>query len=315
MKKLLSFVLALIVIGAAAAGVYAWRQTQGIDPAILEAKYMTPADRFVEVAGMRLRVREEGPQDAPVLILLHGFSYSLESWDAWAAALSDRYRVIRYDLRGHGLTGPDPQKRYSPAARAAFVGDVMDALGIDSAYVGGNSLGGLAAWKFAAAHPERVKALILVSPAAYPTNGVGDKSVEPPRAMAAYLRTATPAGVRASAGVVFADDAKISEARLVILRDMLRRRGNGEAMIESIRQFALQDPAAELSKIDAPALILWGSEDAVIPVEQGRRLEGAIRNARLVIYDGVGHAPQEEAPEISARDAGDFLDALVAGMN
>lgn len=315
MKKLLSFVLALIVIGAAAAGVYAWRQTQGIDPAILEAKYMTPADRFVEVAGMRLRVREEGPQDAPVLILLHGFSYSLESWDAWAAALSDRYRVIRYDLRGHGLTGPDPQKRYSPAARAAFVGDVMDALGIESAYVGGNSLGGLAAWKFAAAHPERVKALILVSPAAYPTNGVGDKSVEPPRAMAAYLRTATPAGVRASAGVVFADDAKISEARLVILRDMLRRRGNGEAMIESIRQFALQDPAAELSKIDAPALILWGSEDAVIPVEQGRRLEGAIRNARLVIYDGVGHAPQEEAPEISARDAGDFLDALVAGMN
>lgn len=315
MLNLLRIILVIAVVGGVVVGFYIWRQTQGVSPATLEAKYMTPADRFVEISGARVRVREEGPKDAPPLVLLHGFSYSLETWDAWAKALSGRYRVIRYDLLGHGLTGPDAKKRYSPAARAAFIGDVLDALGLDSAYIGGNSLGGLAAWKFAAAHPERVRGLVLVSPAAYPTNGVGDNPVEPPKAMAVYLRTAPPAGVRASAGIVFADDSKVSAARLVVLRDMMRRRGNGEAMIESIRQFVLPDPTEDLAKITAPTLILWGSEDAVISVEQAAKLESAIKNARLIIYDGVGHASQEEAPDISARDAGVFLDALVAGTN
>ncbi|NJM35968.1 MAG: alpha/beta hydrolase [Rhodomicrobium sp.] len=269
MKKFLGFVLLLVLIVAGAAGVYIWRQAQGVDPAILEAKYVTPADRFLDIAGVRVRVREEGPEGAPPLVLVHGFIVSLESWDGWAKALSEDYRVIRYDLRGHGLTGPDPQKRYAPVERAEFVGDVMDALGVESAYIAGNSLGGLAAWRFAAMHPERVRGLVLVSPGAYSVNGVSDAPVEAPQAMKAFLLTAPEAGIRASLGRIYGDDAKVTESRVVLMRDMMRRRGNGQAFVESIEEFTLPDPAVDLAKITAPTLILWGDGDIIIPPADG----------------------------------------------
>jgi pimeloyl-ACP methyl ester carboxylesterase len=310
MKKLIGLLLALALLAVIGVGAFVWSEMQGVSPAELEAKYMTPADRFVDVAGARVRVREEGSPNAPPLILIHGFIYSLESWDGWATALASDYRVIRFDLAGHGLTGPDPQKRYSPAERAEFIGAVMDALKIDSAYLAGNSLGGLAAWKFAAAHPERAKGLILVSPGAYAANGVSDTPVAPPKAMEVFLRTAPEASVRTSAQIVFADDSKITEARLQVLRDMMRRRGNGQAFVDSINEFVLPDPTAELSRITAPTLILWGAEDMLIPVEQGARLEEAIANARLIVYDGVGHVAQEEDPQTTASDVAEFLDAV-----
>lgn len=315
MKKLFGIVSLLVVIGFAGAGLYVWNEMQGVAPGVLEAKYVSPTDRFVDVGGARVRVREEGSPDAPPLILLHGFIYSLETWDGWATPLAHDYRVIRFDLAGHGLTGPDPEQRYSPAERAEFIGDVMDSIGIDSAYIAGNSLGGLAAWKFAAAHPERVKGLILISPGAYPANGVSDTPVEPPEAMKVFLRTAPAASVKASAQIVFADDSKIKESRLVTLRDMMRRRGNGEAFVQSINEFVLPDPGAELARITAPTLILWGAEDALIPVEQGRRLESAIPNARLIIYDGVGHVAQEEEAAATAEDAAEFLSAVSGESN
>ena len=310
LKKLFLAVTVLVLLVAGGFGGMVWRAAQGEPAAALEARYMTPADRFVEIAGARVRVREEGDPDAPVILMIHGFSYSLETWDAWAAALKDDYRLIRYDLLGHGLTGPDPQQRYAPAERAAFVGDVMDALQLPSAIIAGNSLGGLAAWRFAAVNPDRVDALILVSPGVYPYNSVTDTPAEIPAAMKGYLLTAPEAGVRASAEIVFHDASKVTGKRLAVLRDMMRRTGNGAAMVASLEEFTLPDPTPMLARITAPTLVLWGEEDVIIPVEQGRRLESDIPGARLITYPGVGHAAQEEAPAITVRDAAAFLSSL-----
>ena len=254
--------------------------------------------------------REEGPKDAPALILMHGFVYSLETWDAWAKTLSADWRVIRFDLAGHGLSGPDPQQRYAPEERAAFVGAVMDAIGIERAVIGGNSLGGLAAWRFAALQPDRVRALILVSPGAFPYNGVADVPASPPPPMKFFLSTAPEAGVRVALAGIYGDDAKVTDAQVARMRDMMRQPGNGEAYIQSIEEFTLPDPSAALASISAPTLILWGAEDAVIPAEQGRRLAAAIPDARLVEYPGVGHAAQEEAPEATLADVKAFLATL-----
>ncbi|HXI87358.1 MAG TPA: alpha/beta fold hydrolase, partial [Parvularculaceae bacterium] len=161
--------IGLAIAAGLAVVLFLWLRRKGIDPRILERRY-ADGDRFLSIAGARVRVREEGPPDAPVLFLLHGFTHSLESWDGWSRTLAKRNRVIRYDLLGHGLTGPDLKKRYAPVARAAFLGEVMDALGVDAASVAGNSLGGLAAWRFAADNPARVKSLILISPGAYSIN-------------------------------------------------------------------------------------------------------------------------------------------------
>lgn len=309
-KKAFGLLAVLIVVGAIAASVVYFRAAGGLPAQTLENAYVTADDRFVGVAGARVRVREEGPADAPIILLVHGFTHSLETWDAWAAALKSRYRVIRYDLLGHGLTGPDPKARYAPAERAAFISDLMSALDIDNAAIAGNSLGGLAAWKFAVDNPEKVDALILVSPGAFSLNGVSDTPADIPAAMKAYLLTAPEAGVRASAEFIYADDDKITETRLKTMRDMIRREGNGEALIRSLEEFTLPDPTDDLQKVRAPTLIMWGEDDVIIPLEQGKRMTALIPNARMKIYPGVGHAAQEEAPGETVADAIAFLGSL-----
>ncbi|MBI1392987.1 MAG: alpha/beta fold hydrolase [Alphaproteobacteria bacterium] len=307
--------LALVAALAVAGGVVLYRQAATGAPASdLENTYMTPADRFLNVNGARVRIREEGSPDADPILLLHGFTHSLETWDAWAADLARDHRVVRYDLLGHGLTGPDPKRRYAPAERAAFIGDVMDALRIDRAIIAGNSLGGLAAWRFAAMSPERVAALVLISPAAYPYNGVGDVPLPIPAPMEAFLMAAPAAGVKASAELVYGEQS-VSQERLAVWRDMMRREGNGEAMIHSLEEFTLPDPSADLARVVAPTLLIWGAEDAVVPIANGERMAQSMPNATLKVYEGIGHAAQEEAPEMSLRDVRAFLAGREERMN
>ncbi|MBY0423645.1 MAG: alpha/beta fold hydrolase, partial [Parvularculaceae bacterium] len=234
MKTILLTIAALFLIALVGVGAMTFMATRGEDPARLEARYATPADRFIEVDGVRVRVRVEGPETAPPIVLLHGFTFSLESWDAWARELSRTRRVIRYDLAGHGLTGPDPQKRYANEQRAAFHIKVMDALGVARADLAGNSLGGLVAWRVAAAHPERVGKLVLVDAGGYPINGVGDAPVTAPPPVAAFLLTAPKAGVETAMRALWGDPGKIDARRVAEVRDLMRRRGNGRAFVEHI---------------------------------------------------------------------------------
>lgn len=310
MRGFLLILLALIALSGAG-GYYLYsKEAQGIPASVLEDDYLKAGDRFVEIDGARVRVREEGRSDGDVMLLLHGFSHSLETWDDFAAAFTQSHRVVRYDLLGHGLTGPDPRRRYAPAERAAFIGAVMDALEIDSAVIAGNSLGGLMAWKFAARAPERVDALALISPAAFPFEDVGDEPAAVPAVMKAYLRTAPLAGVRASAELIYADDGKITDERVRSMRDMMRREGNGEAMVRSLEEFTLPDPSADLAKVTAPTLLLWGSEDGLVPPSNGERMADAMPSARLRIFEGVGHSAQEEAPEETIAAVRAFLEGL-----
>lgn len=302
-------VLLALVFLALGAG-YLWYKNQaGGEPAsALETRYMTENDRFVDVSGARVRVREEGPVNGDVLILIHGFSFSLESWDGWAERLSEDYRVIRYDLLGHGLTGPDPQERYAPQARAEFLAELMDSLEIEHASLAGSSLGGTIAWRFAAAFPHRVDHLILVDPGVFQFNEVGDEPVEPPAAIQAFLQLAPEAGIRQSLAFTYADPASVSEARVQTIIDMMRREGNGEAFVEHIRQFTMPDPAALLSQITAPTLILWGGRDLMIPASHGPRVAAAIANSQLIIYDDLAHAAHEDDPERTVADVLTFLE-------
>lgn len=305
LKKVLFGLIAFVAAGAA---VFAyWRTLTPPEPVDAAAIYMTSDDRMMQIAGANVRVRIEGPEDAPPIILLHGFIYSLETWDAWAASLKADYRVIRYDLLGHGLSGPDPQERYAPQERAEFIGDVMEALGIERAIIGGNSLGGLAAWRFAATYPDRVEALVLVSPGAYPTNGVEDEPLPPPPQVEAFLRTAADPAVAFTLGNIYADKADVTPERIELVGTMMRQEGNGEAYVKSIKEFTLPDPEPMLAKITAPTLIFWGADDRVIPVDHGERLATAIPNARLVVYPGVGHVAHEEEPEKSVNELRAFL--------
>ncbi|MBC2776565.1 alpha/beta fold hydrolase [Parasphingopyxis marina] len=266
------------------------------------------SEHYVDIDGARIRVREQGPEGAPVLVLLHGFTMSLESWDGWAERLDDRYRIVRYDLLGHGMTGPDPLHRYAPEERVQVLRELLNALGIERASFGGNSFGGLIAWRFAAEYPGRVDRLILVDSGAYSIYGVTDEPVPVPDAMRAYLRSVPQAAFDMSLAQIFADPSRLAPGRAQQMRAMMTRPGNGEAFIGHLEEFVLPEPTQALGRVAAPTLILWGEADAVIPLDHAARIAAAIPDARVITWPGVGHAPQEEIPAETAAAARAFLD-------
>ncbi len=302
MLRILLFILAFAVLAIAALAGLTYVTGRSLPAAELEAAYLNAdTDRFVDVAGARVRVREEGPQNAAeTIVLLHGFTSSLESFDAWAADLSQDYRVVRYDLLGHGLTGPDPSDdpRYAIPERVAFLGEVLDALNIDRAVLAGNSLGGAIAWRYAADHPERVDGLVLISAAAFALGEVGDEPGTLAFHEALAFRYPTPFVASTFAKAVYADVDALPEGRIEVMRDMMRREGNGEAFLAHIDEFTLPDPTADLQRVSDRALVLWGEGDAFMAVaEHGERMVETLSDACLEVVEGAAHVAHEDKPE------------------
>jgi len=277
----------------------------------LEAAY--PGDYRV-VDGVRLRLRDTGPRDAPALILLHGFCASLDTWEPWAKSLSARYRVIRFDLPGFGLTGADPTGDYSDAREIKILSDLMSQLGVARANLVGNSMGGRIVWKFAAQHPERVNRMVLVSP-----DGVGDRAkAEAPQAqepksetpwlMRALEYVAPPRSlVKAGLSAAYARLDALSEATLTRYRDLLLAPGVRQAIVARMGQLSARDPAPILTRIKAPTLLLWGDRDAVIPIGDADAYLRDLPHATLVRLQNLGHVPFEEDPAASLAPLQKFL--------
>ncbi len=275
---------------------------------VLEAKYFSPADEYIEVAGIKLRVRDTGPKTTPAVIMLHGFGSSLETWEPWAEALSAQYRVIRFDLPGFGLTGPDPERNYSDQRAMAILAALMDRLSIQGACLIGNSLGGKLAWNFAVEYPNRVDRLVLISPDGFASPGFEyDKKPGLPWLMKLLPYTLPRPMLRMNLGVAYADKSKLTDAVLTRYQDMMLAPGDRAAMLDRMSQVMLQNPEALLRRIQAPTLILWGEQDGMIPFSNAADYVKDIPHARLVALPGLGHVPFEEAPAASLPPVEAFL--------
>ena len=273
--------------------------------AALEAAY--PGEHRT-VDGVRLRLRDTGPRDAPTLILLHGFGASLETWEPWAQALSGHFRVIRFDLPGFGLTGPDPTGDYSDAREIKILLDLMDQLGVDRASVIGNSLGGRIAWNFAALHPDRVTRLVLVSPDGFASPGFDyDKAPKTPLMMRALPYVAPRGLLKANLAAAYGRPDTLSETTLSRYRDMMLAPGVRPAILARMGQTILRDPVPTLARITAPTLLLWGERDGMIPISNAADYLRRLPNATLVRLPDLGHLPFEEDPVQSLAPVQRFL--------
>jgi pimeloyl-ACP methyl ester carboxylesterase len=286
-------IVATVILVAAAM----WLYTPDKSGAALQAKYSAEPAEYLDVAGIRLHVRQSGPMGAPAVILLHGFGSSLQTWDAWADRLATDHRVIRFDLPGFALSGPDPTGDYSDQRSMAVLAALMDRLGIARASLVGNSLGGKIAWMFAATHPERVDRLVLISPDGFASPGFDyDKPPAVPL-MVRLLPYVLPRFLlRMSLAPAYADPGKLTDDTVTRYRDLMLAPGVRSAMIERMSQVRLQDPAPLLRRIQAPTLLLWGEQDAMIPFSNAADYLRDIPHARLVALPGLGHVPFEEAP-------------------
>lgn len=300
-------VLGLLVLLLASA---AWLYTPDLSRAELEQRWANPPSTFLEVEGLRLHIRDTGPRDAPAILLLHGFGSSLHTWEDVAAGLEGNHRVVRLDLPGFGLTGPDPTGDYSDARAHVVILALLDRLGVERAHVVGSSMGGRIAWSFAAAHPERMWRLVLMAPDGFAAERreYGVPADVPP--LIRLLPYTLPRFLlRWTMAPAFSPDPSLlSGALLDRYHELLRAPGVRRAMVARLEQNILVPPEPLLAQIEAPTLLLWGALDRMVPVTNAEDYLRAMPNARRLVLEGVGHVPMEETPAEVIRAMRDFLE-------
>ena len=299
-----------------------WLWTPDLDRVALESQYAPPPSQFVELSGVRVHLRSSGPtilppataqskpapESVPTVVLLHGFGSSLHTWESWVPVLSQDFRVIRYDLPGNGLTGPDPSGDYTDARGVVVLLDLLNHLGIHKISLVGHSIGGRLAWKFAASHPERIDKLVLIAPDGFASPGF--EYGKPPEVGLSLqaMRFVLPKNLlRMSLEPAYANASAMTDQLLTRYHDLMRAPGVRPALISRLEQSTLQDPKPILANIKVQTLLLWGEQDAMIPVAHAGDYLHALPNAQLVRMPGVGHLPQEEAPAESVRSVHQFL--------
>lgn len=285
----------------------------------LVARWAPPPSDFIEVKGQVVHLRDEGPRDDPrPIVLIHGTSASLHTWEGWAAALKGQRRVVSFDLPGFGLTGPFTgayrADDYRGDTLARFVIDLLDHLKLQRVVLGGSSLGGEVAWRVASLAPGRVESLVLVDASGY--------DVEPLEWPIGFRLARTPVVsvlsewfllrglVDQSVRSVYGDPARVTPALVDRYFELTLREGNRHALRMRLQQLEAGKDLGRLSSLTAPTLLLWGGRDRLIPPAVAERFRRDIPGSRLVVFPELGHVPHEEDPQRTAEAVKEFLDSV-----
>jgi pimeloyl-ACP methyl ester carboxylesterase len=307
-KKAIWLFPALLLL--AAVGLY----RADIPVAAIEQRYADSSSRFIRLMGMRVHYKDQGdPQDGFPLVLIHGTSSSLHTWDSLVLRIGPRKRIIRMDLPAFGLTGASPERLYTTDFYVAFVDSFLQRLGIQRCILGGNSLGGGIAWNTALADTLRIRALILLDATGYPRKNergnLGFRLAAMP-GVGSLLSSFTPrALIRKSLEDSYSDPRKVNDALVDRYYELLLREGNRQATVD-LFQGRRQLQPERIREIRVPTLIIWGEDDRLIDVENAGLFARDIPGSESVVLSRSGHIPMEETPEPVAEAILRFLEQL-----
>lgn len=289
------------------------------DDTDLRARYGLPASQFITIGGQDLHLVDEG--QGPAVILVHGSYGSLRMWNAWTDKLKGRFRIIRFDRPGMGLSGANPQARYDGDAEAELIGKLADHLKLTRFSLVGTSSSGEGVAHFAALYPERIDALILSNIAAGPL-------VPRPQQRSAMFKAAAMIDPwfkgwhsqelwRGVLEMNYADKARVTP-ELVREWTELNNRTQGWPRKPWPSGKPFSGTPADLAAVTAPTLLLWSDHDPETPVEDdGQRALKLIKAADkvLVTVPRCGHMMPQECGFESAKQAAAFLDRVHSGKD
>ena len=243
---------------------------------------------------------------APAVLFHHGVGACGAVWDGWTPALVHRFRLVRFDMRGHGASALPPAFEWSLDAMVDDLRAVADAAGAERFHLVGESVGGTIALAFAARHPERVISL-TVSNGAH--QGGAIENLEP------WTRIIREEGMEAWSahmmGQRFFDGALTPEMRRWY--ETQQARAEPAAILDAAAMLVGVDLSPELARVTCPALLLHPDASPFIPVETMAALRRALPDARLHVFAHARHGlPYSHAAECSAAVAG-FIDGLGRG--
>ena len=278
----------------------------------LRAQYATGNSQYMDFGNLSIHVEDEG--SGPAVLLLHGSFGSLRGWDAMVDELRDRFRFIRFDLPGYGLSGrAPPGDSMEDISLLGIVHDILDRLDVEQVSVVGTSVGGNVAFWLASGYPERVERLVLINtpsgPVAIP------RSARPPavrwqmRLCDDLLKFRTAAFWRTYYSYLWGDSDRLEQELLDEYYD-LNRRQVGYLPPHLVPRNPEPPRVAQMLKaITAPTLLIWGMRDPVLPPSALDQMAQKLETAPKIIIKlaTVGHYPMLEAPDEVTRLVGEFL--------
>ncbi|PCJ68711.1 MAG: alpha/beta hydrolase [Rhodobiaceae bacterium] len=286
----------------------------------LRPLYASDTSQFLTLpSGATVHYRDEGNAAGPALLLIHGSNASLHTWEPWVKLLGDDYRVVSLDLPGHGLTGGHESDVYTRAGQVAFVKEFVDAIGLSAFVLGGNSMGGGVTLQYALTHGDDLRGIIPVSSGGMPRDPDASSplifqlaSMPVVNQLMLYItpRSMIVEGLQKAVE----DDALVTPEMVDRYYDLALYDGNRAATRARFQGYAAgasDSLADELKAVSLPTLIIWGENDRLIPVASAHAMAAALPQAKLVIYENVGHIAMEEVAEASAGEVRAFMESLV----
>lgn len=273
--------------------------------------------RFAEVDGARVHYQEAGPSDGPPIILIHGFASSTLVWSkVFLEFAAKGFRVIAPDLLGYGYSAKPRDFDYTIGAQARMIDRLLDKLGLDRANIIGSSYGGAIAATISLDYPARIERLVLVGAV---TNN------EPTRYLLMRLFGSPLLGdivsplllgsrrllKRRMKQVYDRHSWVLDDHRVEARHQPLRTAATQRAIIRTVRRWDADRIHREAHLITQPTLLLWGDNDAEVPLRNGEQLHDAIKDARLIIFRDCGHLPHEEFPQMFIAVVSDFCSSEI----
>ena len=280
-------------------------------------KEVEPQDRDASANGLRFHYLEWGEPGNPPMLLLHGFAQTCHSWDFIALTFSDRFRVISMDQRGHGDTDWAPDRDYSPEAHQKDTHAFVQAIGLDDFVLIGLSMGGRNALTYAAHHPERVKAVVIVD-AAPETLRAGGENIRRFVQQEDELDSVEEFVERV---LVYNPRRSPEQVRGSIMHN-LKQLPNGkwtwkyDKLLRSSDQRWRSDPALTdrlwgyVESLQPPTLVVRGAKSDLIASQTAEEMHRRIPNGTLATVEGAGHLVPGDNPAGFERAVAEFLGSL-----
>ncbi|MEC8671121.1 MAG: alpha/beta hydrolase [Candidatus Thermoplasmatota archaeon] len=284
------------------------------DVELLRRKYGSPPSEFFTLPnGVKLHVRDEGHPQSPTIIFLHGHTEDLHTWNNMAKKLVENFRVIRFDLRRHGLTGPAQDNEYKLESYVSDLSLFIQHLELDNFVLVGHSMGGRISTKYTIENPEKVNGLVLLSASGAPR----EEKTSPPMALrmmknplgrALIRRMWSRKMAKGSLEDMVFDSSAITDEEVDRMWDFSRYPGNMNAMFREFAKPWEDFKPTEIEGISTNTLLIWGEEDTICPISMGEWYDSHLPNSKLVRLQNIGHNPQFECPD-------KCLDEITSWMN
>jgi pimeloyl-ACP methyl ester carboxylesterase len=284
------------------------------DLELLREKYGSLPSEFIPLQnGVNLHVRDEGDTNSPVVILVHGHTEDLHTWNNMAKKLVEKFRVIRYDLRRHGLTGPAPDNEYKLESYVSDLSKLIQYLEVDNFVLIGHSMGGRISTKYTIENPEKVNSLVLLSASGAPR----EEKTSPPMALRMMKNPLGRALIRrvwsrkmakeSLMDMVF-DSSLITEEEVDRMWDFSMYPGSMNAMFREFGKSWEDFKPTEIEGISTNTLLIWGEEDTICPISMGEWYDSHLPESKFIRLQNIGHNPQFECPD-------KCLDEITSWMN